>query len=118
MSLTDPPAYEAPEAQQEEYVVFVDTFLLPLYAKHVTRHVWEEKVYLFTFTYTNWVVIDVGIFIFSGDETVKFVNHFKKILNLEQNVDAWFQDIVCYYWLVGLCSIWYMTISHDMLKDF
>lgn len=62
VSPTDPPTYEAPKAQQEEPAAIVhpipnsflrgpyDTSLLPLYVEHVTRHVWEGNVHLFTFT--------------------------------------------------------------------
>lgn len=51
-------------------------------------------------------------------ETVKFVNHVRKILNLEQDVDAWFQDCVCYSGFTGLCSTGYMTINHGMWAAF
>lgn len=59
MSPDDPPPYEA---QQKEPIVDVDsvshsfprglydTTLLPLYVGHVSRHVRNREVYLFTFT--------------------------------------------------------------------
>lgn len=133
-SPTDPPTYEAHEAQQEESIVVdapvhdsfsrgpYDTSLLLLYAEHAARHVWERNVYLFTFIlhlfHTNWVVTDVDTFIFTGVWNNKICKPFQEGFESGMEWRAWFQDVVRYSRLACLCTSWYKTINHGMLTTF
>ena len=59
------------------------------------------------------------IYLFAYErEMIKFVNHARKILNLEQDVDAWFQDVLRYSRIASLCATGYKTINHGMFAAF
>lgn len=96
-----------------------DTLLLPIYVEHVDRHVWEGEILLY---FIWFILIELRlmlVYLFLQEhEMVKSINHARKILNLDQNADAWFQDCVRYSGLAGLCSTRYMIVNHGMFVTF
>lgn len=99
-----------------------DTSLLYLYGDHAARYVWKWDVYLFTFAlhifYTNLIAIDVAIFIFVGASMFKIRNPGRKILELEQNEDDWFQNVLCFSRLAGLYVVGYKIVNCGMQTTF
>lgn len=75
----------------------------------------ERYIYLIL-RYIYFILIELRlklISLFLQDlETIKYVNHATKILNLEHNEDTWFQDVVCYFRLAALCATIYKIINH------
>lgn len=49
---------------------------------------------------------------------LKFVNHRRQILDLEQPKDDWFKNVIRYSMLTGLCFVTYNTINHGMHVTF
>lgn len=81
----------------------------------------ERYIYLLL-RYICFILIELRlmlIYLFLLErETVKSINHARKILNMKHNANTWFQDVVCYSELKNLCAIGYMTINHGMLGGF
>ncbi|XP_058727093.1 uncharacterized protein LOC131598517 [Vicia villosa] len=89
--------HEDADAHEGYLGVPSDLSLLAGYIDHIARHVWnrEDRV------------------------SLKFNNHGRNILSLQQPVEPWFQDVLTVSRLKDLCQIGYPTIHNGIsrLKD-
>lgn len=83
---------------------------------------WKGRYIYLLSRYICFILIELRlmlIYLFLQErETIKYVNHAMKILNLEQSVDAWFQYVVHYCKLAGLCATEYKIINNDIMANY
>lgn len=91
--------------------------LLLMYPDHTAIHIWDEEVALFEFInffLFTLILIDkflTLIFFLQERDPKKFINHGRKIANLPQPNEDWFQTVLSLPGLKDLCMTDYSTIN-------